>query len=130
MEWRADEEPLIDLLVAYQAGKSEAFARLYAALAPDVRQYFAHTVRDGAAGDLLQETFLELHRSRHIYTPRLPVRPRVLDIARHVRWRHRRAVQRRSQHEAPTALDVPALRTPYRAGRVFLRPRWTPKTGH
>lgn len=37
MESPADEEPLIDLLVAYQARKREAFARLYAALAPGVR---------------------------------------------------------------------------------------------
>jgi RNA polymerase sigma-70 factor (ECF subfamily) len=110
MQRPADHTELIDLLIAYQAGEAEAFARLYTALAPDVRQYFARTVRDTATNDLVQETFLELYRSRHTYTPPLPVRPWVFGIARHVRWRHRRAIRRRSEHEAPATEEMPARR--------------------
>ena len=36
------------------------------------------------AQDLLQETFLQIHRSRHAYRADLPVRPWVFTIARHV----------------------------------------------
>jgi RNA polymerase sigma-70 factor (ECF subfamily) len=104
-----DEERLVELMVAYQAGELEAFERLYLALCGDVRAYFASVMRDGAvAADLAQETFLEMHRSRHTYAPPLPVRPWIFGIARHVRWRHRRLVVRRARHEDDRAETVDA----------------------
>jgi RNA polymerase sigma-70 factor, ECF subfamily len=95
-----DDERLIELMVSYQAGHLDAFERLYLALSPDVRRYFAQVVRESAmTADLVQETFLEVHRSRHTYSPPLPVRPWIFGIARHVRWRHRRSTLRRGRHE-------------------------------
>lgn len=95
-----DDERLIELMVTYQAGHLEAFERLYVLLSPDVRRYFAQVVRESAmTADLVQETFLEIHRSRHTYAPPLPVRPWIFGIARHVRWRHRRSTLRRGRHE-------------------------------
>jgi RNA polymerase sigma-70 factor (ECF subfamily) len=98
---RDDEEELVRLLAAYQAGELAAFERLYATLAGELRRYFMASVGvpEGAAQDLVQDTFLEIHRSRHTYTPPLPVRPWVFGIARNVLGRHRRTAWRRSRHE-------------------------------
>lgn len=95
-----DDARLVELMEAYQAGQIEAFERLYVALSDDVRRYFAVVLRDRATtADLVQETFLEMHRSRRTYSPPLPVRPWIFGIARHVRWRHRRVMLRRARHE-------------------------------
>jgi RNA polymerase sigma-70 factor, ECF subfamily len=96
-----DEEELVRLLVAYQAGELAAFERLYATLAGELRRYFAAGMEPpaNAAQDLVQDTFLEIHRSRHTYLPPLPVRPWVFGIARNVLGRHRRTAWRRSRHE-------------------------------
>jgi RNA polymerase sigma-70 factor (ECF subfamily) len=81
---------------AYQAGRFEAFDELYAALAPPLRRYLAPHARDAAtADDLLQDTFLQLHRARHTYDPALPVMPWALAIARHVWLMDRRTASRR-----------------------------------
>jgi RNA polymerase sigma-70 factor (ECF subfamily) len=95
----ADEpqDSLVLVMKAYQAGERPAFERLYEALAPELRRHFDAVSRGGAAQDLVQETFLELHRARRTYLPPLPVRPWVFGIARNVLRRHRRAAQRRER---------------------------------
>lgn len=86
-------------MVAYQAGDLSAFEQLYSLLVDDVRRYFARAQRElGAAHDLVQDTFLEIHRSRRTYTPSLPVRPWVFGIARNVLARARRAASLRPPH--------------------------------
>jgi len=77
------EERLVELMVAYQAGDLAAFRELYVTLADELRGYFART-RGDAARDLVQDLFLEIHRSRRSYSRPLPVRPWVYGIARHV----------------------------------------------
>jgi RNA polymerase sigma factor (sigma-70 family) len=97
-----EETELVELMIAYQAGELPAFERLYALLAGDLRRYFAVTVSipsESGAQDLLQDTFLAVHRSRRTYLPPLPVRPWVFGIARNVLGRHRKAAFRRSRHE-------------------------------
>lgn len=80
----------------YQSGRFEAFDDLYAALAPSLRRYLLSHVRDAAkADDLVQETFLQLHRARHTYDPAYPVTPWAMAIARHVRLMDQRALSRR-----------------------------------
>ena len=102
----ADEARLIGLMAAYQNADFSAFEQLYAALVADVRGYFARTHRDHASvHDLVQETFLEMHRSRRTYTPPLPVRPWVFGIARHVAARGRRAAVLRPQEAALFDVD-------------------------
>jgi RNA polymerase sigma-70 factor (ECF subfamily) len=98
---QGDDEELVRLLMAYQAGELAAFERLYARLAGELRGYFLANVgaSESAAQDLVQDTFLEIHRSRHTYLPPLPVRPWVFGIARNVLGRHRRTAWRRSRHE-------------------------------
>jgi len=91
---------LVAEMVAYQAGDLEAFQRLFRALAAELGRFFAATVRDVAQrDDLVQETFLALHRVRQTYLPPLPVRPWVFGIARNVERRHRRSLRRRGAHE-------------------------------
>ncbi|MEO5820194.1 MAG: RNA polymerase sigma factor [Vicinamibacteraceae bacterium] len=99
-------------MVAYQAGRVEAFDALYAALAPEVRAYLVAACRDASrADDLVQETFLRLHRARATYQPGLPVRPWVRGIARRVYLMDRRAAARRGRREdavVAEARSVPA----------------------
>lgn len=88
----SDELRLMTLMVAYQNGDLSAFEQLYASLAQPLRRYFRNAERNAAtADDLLQETFLELHRSRRTYAPPLPVRPWAFGVARNVLLRRRRA---------------------------------------
>lgn len=88
------------LMREYQGGSLAAFEALYRALAPRVTGFIRSRVRDDAgASDLLQETFLELHRSRHTYLPGQSVIGWTFGIAQNVMLRHRREVRRREQHE-------------------------------
>lgn len=90
----ADEARLIELMIAYQRGELSAFEQLYALLADEVRRYFSRVhANRGSVQDLVQDTFLEVHRSRRTYTPPLPVRPWVFGIARNVSARSRHAAR-------------------------------------
>ena len=87
-------------MAAYQAGEAAAFERLYHALAPRLRKYLISLTRNvPRADDLLQETFLQIHRSRHTYTPPRPVVPWAYGIARHVYLMDCRAWGRRQRFE-------------------------------
>ena len=80
-----DSDVLAEAMRAYQSGDAAAFDRLYAGLAPVLRRYLQAVARDAArVDDLVQETFLQLHRARRTYSPGRPVIPWVLAIARHV----------------------------------------------
>ena len=98
---RAPEDPILRLLMAeYQAGSVEAFDRLHDALAADLKAYLTTLARDATrADDLLQETFLQVHRSRAVHTPGQPVRPWVFAIAKRVFLMYRRSAARRARHE-------------------------------
>ena len=102
---------LLEAMVAYQGGDMEALGTLYSVLRGALTGYLRVLARDPAvAEDLLQETFLQLHRARHTFQPPRPVRPWVYAIARNVFLMHRRAAFRRGRHEkiADEALpDVP-----------------------
>ncbi len=95
----------------YQAGRFDAFDELYSLLAPVVRRYLLSQARDAAkADDLVQDTFLQLHRARHTYDPGYPLTPWAIAIARHV-W----LMDRRTQSRRPWAPDdVTALELPVR----------------
>jgi RNA polymerase sigma-70 factor (ECF subfamily) len=80
-----DSDVLAGAMRAYQAGDASAFDRLYAGLGPVLRRYLQSVARDATrVDDLVQETFLQLHRARRTYNPERPVIPWVLAIARHV----------------------------------------------
>jgi RNA polymerase sigma-70 factor (ECF subfamily) len=108
-------DDLRELMTAYQGGSMEAFERLYAATAPALLGYLTSLCRDrGHARDLLQDAFLQVHRSRHTYRPELPVRPWLFAIARHMwlmdrRTRSRRPVAGGELSELPVPPDVESL---------------------
>lgn len=99
-----ESDHALDVLMReYQAGSLTAFEGLYRALAPRVRGFVRAKVRDESrTSDLLQETFLEIHRSRHTYLPGSSVASWAFGIAQNVMLRHRRLERRRDQHEVPT----------------------------
>jgi RNA polymerase sigma-70 factor, ECF subfamily len=85
----------------YQSGSIAAFEVLYGALAPRLRAFIRTRVRDEArTSDLLQETFLEIHRSRHTFLPGHSVAGWAFGIAQNVLLRHLHLNRRRDANEA------------------------------
>jgi RNA polymerase sigma-70 factor (ECF subfamily) len=90
------------LMREYQQGTLAGFEALYRALAPRLRNFIRMRVRhDARTSDLLQETFLEIHRSRHTYLPGNSVVSWAFGIAQNVVLRHRHLERRRERHEVP-----------------------------
>jgi RNA polymerase sigma-70 factor (ECF subfamily) len=120
-----EPDELRQLMTMYQAGSMDAFERLYGRVAPVVLAYLTALARDRVqARDLLQEAFLQIHRSRHTYRPDLPVRPWVFAIARHVWLMDRRARTRRPVAEfeltdVPVPADVERLADRETLGRAL-----------
>jgi RNA polymerase sigma-70 factor (ECF subfamily) len=104
-----EPEPLARLMRRYQEGDPAAFEALYAALAPQLLQYLASLVRDrDRARDLVQDTFLQVHRARRTFRPDRPLRPWVFAIARHVWMMDLRTRSRRpAAYDEPPDLPVP-----------------------
>jgi RNA polymerase sigma-70 factor (ECF subfamily) len=105
---RSDEE----LMVAYVCdGDQHAFAELFRSYAPSLARFFAKRGKRAAdAQDLVQQTFLRLHRARHEYRTGQPLRPWLFTIARNAAYDHGRRQQRRPEahcdlelHAAPAA---------------------------
>ncbi len=85
-------------MIRYQGGSLEAFQEIYAHLAPGVRRYLSHLAGSSdIADDLLQETFLQMHRSRAAYNPKYAVRPWAFGLARNVFLMNRRAARQHSK---------------------------------
>jgi RNA polymerase sigma-70 factor, ECF subfamily len=101
------EDELNALMERYLEGRIEAFDGLYDALAGRLRGYLLSLCRDSSlADDLLQETFMQVHRSRRTYDPGRPVTPWIFAIARHVYLMNRRSTGRRLRFEERVAADV------------------------
>ena len=99
-------------MIRYQGGSLEAFQEIYAELAPGVRRYLSHLAGGSEiADDLLQETFLQMHRSRAAYNPTYAVRPWVFGLARNVFLMNRRAARQWAKvHESREDLpEFPVL---------------------
>ena len=101
---------------AYLDGQIEAFDALYGAFAGRLRGYLLSQCRDASlADDLLQETFMQIHRSRRTYEPGRPVTPWVYAIARHVYLMKRRSTGRRVRFEERLVADARASDVPHDA---------------
>ncbi len=100
------------LMVRYQDGDMGAFEELYLYTSRMIRGYLASLCFErGQTADLVQEAYLQIHRSRHTYDPAYAVRPWILGIARHVLLTHRRRWARRSRPLTPLA-EQPELPVP------------------
>ena len=110
------EPELCAHMQAYLDGEIEAFDALYAAFAGRLRGYLLSQCRDAAlADDLLQETFMQIHRSRRTYQPGRPVTPWIYAIARHVYLMKRRSAGRRMRFEERLVADARSNDVPHDA---------------
>jgi RNA polymerase sigma-70 factor, ECF subfamily len=87
------------LMAAYQRGDERAFRRLFEQYAPLLQRYFMrHGKSRCEATDLVQHTFLKLHRTRADFCAEQALRPWLFTIARNARHDHSRRRQRRPEH--------------------------------
>lgn len=85
----------------YQQADPAAPGALVASLSPALLRFFRYNAASREqAEDLLQETFLKIHRMRHSYRSGEAVLPWVYAIARHVRVDSYRRIRRIVAHEA------------------------------
>ena len=87
-------------MARYQEGDFAAATDLIDRLSPQLHRFFVvqfASRRD--ADDLLQETWLRIHKVRHTYRPGEPVLPWFYAIARHVRVDHYRKAIRTTARE-------------------------------
>lgn len=109
---RSADEGLRASMRDYQAGSLDAFHVIYANLAPPLGRYLRYLARNpDRAEDLLQETFLQMHRSRATYNPAFPVTPWAFGLARYVFLMNRRAARRYDAVHDPHE-DVPEVAVP------------------
>lgn len=81
----------------YQAAEAEALDVLYAEISPRLRAIFRSASNSTDEEELLQETWYQIHRSRHTWRPTDALLPWVYSIARHVRAAHFRRRSRRAE---------------------------------
>ncbi len=88
------------LMARYQAGDFAAATALIECFGPQLHRFFLSQCSSRAdADDLLQETWLRIHRVRHTYRPGEPVIPWFYAIARRVRIDHYRKARRTTARE-------------------------------
>ena len=121
VELRLAELSLEALLERYQQADTVATAELIQRLSPELLRFFlAQEATRTEAEDLLQNTWLRIHKARHTYRAGAAVLPWVFAIAKHVRvdgYRKRRRIQQResatgSLPECPVAHEPAAAETP------------------
>jgi RNA polymerase sigma-70 factor (ECF subfamily) len=89
----------------YQQADPAAPVALINALSPALLRYFrSQSASRAQADDLLQETWMRIHRMRHTYRPGEPVLPWVYAIARRVRIDAYRRTRRLAAYETATGV--------------------------
>jgi len=92
----------------YQDGDPAAPGALIAALSPALLRFFrSQSATREYADDLLQDTWLRIHRVRHTYRPGEPVLPWVYAIARRTKIDGYRRARRIASRETPMRMDLP-----------------------
>ncbi len=96
-------------MAAYVAGDRRAFEQLFARLAPRLHRFFRRSFSaEATADDLLQVTFLKLHRARATYKTGMRVAPWAFAIAARVRldeFRRRKRLAEDGDEEALARAD-------------------------
>lgn len=91
----ARDEELDSLMSGYQGGDHAAARLLIERMSPVLRRYFlVHASDRRYADDLVQETWMRVHKARHTYRRGDPVPPWIFAIARHTRLDAYRKVRR------------------------------------
>ena len=100
------------LMARYQEGDFAAATALIDRLSPQLHRFFlAQFASRADADDLLQETWLRIHKVRHTYRPSEPMLPWFYAIARRVRVDHYRKAIRTTarEHRLEEMPDVAAI---------------------
>lgn len=72
-----------DLMVLYQNGNEDAFLVLYERHAKKVFGYIKSKVRnEELSGDIFQEVFVKIHKSKHLYNKSFPLLPWIFTVTR------------------------------------------------
>jgi len=100
------------LMTQYQQGDFDAATALIEQLSPQLHRFFLAQLASRAdADDLLQETWLRIHKVRHTYRAGEPVLPWFYAIARRVRVDHyRKAIRTVARHQEVD--DMSRIATP------------------
>jgi RNA polymerase sigma-70 factor (ECF subfamily) len=97
------------LMAAYVSGDRRAFEQLFARLAPRLHRFFRRSFSaEATADDLLQVTFLKLHKARETYKSDMRVAPWAFAIAARVRldeYRRRKRLAEDGDEEALARAD-------------------------
>lgn len=100
-------------MAAYIAGDAAAFRELFARYSALLYRMMLRDLRRAEeARDLVQQTFLHLHRARHDFDGRLRFRPWIFTIALNLKREHFRRVRRRPE----SSLDAEGAPEPAEAG--------------
>ncbi len=88
------------LMARYQQGDFAAATAMIHRLSPQLHRFFVvQSASRGDADDLLQETWLRIHKVRHTYRAGEPVLPWLYAIARHIRIDYYRKASRTTARE-------------------------------
>ena len=97
-------------MVAYRRGDAAAFRELFERYAPLLRRWLRRWVySEDLIGDLVQQTFLQLHRARSDYREGAPLRPWIMTISHNLARELGRRKLRRP--EVPMAMTAPGQPT-------------------
>jgi RNA polymerase sigma-70 factor, ECF subfamily len=111
------DSELEKLMVRYQQGDFSAATTLIDRLSPQLHRFFLVQFTSRIdADDLLQETWLRIHKVRHTYRSGEPVLPWLYAIARHIRVDHyrkssRTAARQQRLEETPELAAFPETST-------------------
>jgi RNA polymerase sigma-70 factor (ECF subfamily) len=124
----ADPATALDRAMSrYADGDDAAFAELFSALAPRLQAFLRRlSGSEELAGDLVQETFLRMHRARGSFARNGAVVPWAYAIARNCYVTHARSFKTKlsrasvdiHEHEVATGLDASAEETTSAAERA------------
>lgn len=105
-----EDENLEMLMARYQMGDSSAASVLVHRVSPQLYRFFAaQSFSRVDADDLLQETWLRIHRVRHTYRASEPALPWFYAIARHIRVDHyRKSIRTAAREQTLEAESLPA----------------------
>jgi len=101
-------------MAAYIAGDKAAFRELFQRYAPLIQRAMARDLRSPEeANDLVQQTFLHLHRSRLDFEPGRKLKPWIFTIALNLKREH----FRRSKRRRETSIEDDRVAEPYEGPR-------------
>ena len=96
--WMPTDE---ELMAAYVAGDEKAFDALFGRYAPMLLRIMGRQLRASEAQELVQQTFLQMHRARNDFDPTRKLRPWLMTIA----YNLKRELFRRRKRKPEAPLD-------------------------